>query len=162
MIVLQHQHAVAGRHGKYLRGGGHAIADRRDQRDVVRRGVDQRRRGLARAVILLRSEFGVEQPRPALARHRGAASLERPQRQRAIGCGIEIADIARNIERRPLRRQHLALSFGATIPRPQAMPRINWSIYLDTPTARIQNYPARNAMSRIRMRSPRLSDTHCL
>jgi hypothetical protein len=103
VIVLQHQNARSGRHGKYFCSGGHAIPDRRDQRDVFRRGIDQRRRGFTHALILLRGEFVIEQPRPPLARHRVAAGIERLERQWAIGCGIEIADLARNIERRTLR-----------------------------------------------------------
>ena len=47
------------------------------------------RRGVAGALVLLGGERVVDQPGPALARHRLAARFQRRQRQRAPGRGVE-------------------------------------------------------------------------
>ena len=80
------------------------------QRHVGRIGLDQSRRGLARALVLLRGEFVIEQPRLPLALHRRARRLLRPQWQRAIRRGVEVTDLARDIEECALAGEHWHLS----------------------------------------------------
>ena len=106
MIVLQHQHARTRRHGDELGGGGHAVAHGGNQRDVIRLGVDQPRRRASRAFKLLLWKRRIDPPRFSLARDAEAARLLRGDGQRTPGGGIEVANLARNIEQRALRGQH--------------------------------------------------------
>ena len=106
MVVLQNQHTAAARQVHHLARGRHAVADRRDQRDVRGIGADQRRRRTARAFVLLRHEIRVELPRLALAGDADAARLLNRERQRAPGGGIEKADVARDVEQIALARKH--------------------------------------------------------
>ena len=58
--------------------------------------------GLVPALILLAGEGSRKRPWLALAPHRGAAGFQSPQRQRAIGSRIQVADMAGYIERSAL------------------------------------------------------------
>jgi hypothetical protein len=106
MIVLQDEDARAGRHRKNLRRRGGAVADRRDQRHVLRLRLDQRRRGLPRALVLRLREVAIDRPRPPLAPDGLARGLLRAQRQRAVGRRVEVTDLARDIEDGTLRGEH--------------------------------------------------------
>jgi hypothetical protein len=103
VIVLQQQHAAAGRHRQHLRRRGGAVADRGDQRHVAGLGVDQLRRRAPRPLVLLGGEARVEGPGLSLARNAGAPGILHRDRQRTPGGGIQVADVARNIEQRALR-----------------------------------------------------------
>ena len=109
MVVLQHQHAAAARDRQHLAGGRDTVADRRDQRDVDGIGADQGGRRLARALVLLRLEVGRQLPRLALARDGGASGLLHRNRQRAVGGGVEEADVTRDVEQGALAGQHGSL-----------------------------------------------------
>ena len=105
MVVLEHQHARAGRHGEELRGGGDAVGNGRDERNVLRIGVDQVGGGDTCALVLGRSELRTELPWLALAGDADAPGLLARERQRAPRRGVEETDLARNVEQRPLARQ---------------------------------------------------------
>ena len=66
----------------------------------------------SRAFVLLVGERSLELPGPPLAANGGAAGLQGPDRQWAVGGGIEVADIAGNIELGTLRWEHLDGLFG--------------------------------------------------
>ena len=112
VIVFQHEHARAAAERQKLRRGRHAIADRGDQRDIGRLGMDQPGGGGSRAFMLRVRKAGLERPGRALAPHRGAAGFQRPERQRAVGGRIQVADLARDIEQGALGRKHLDGLFG--------------------------------------------------
>ena len=112
MIVLEHQHPRAGRQRQRLGGGRNAVADRRYQRHVAWIGVDQAGRSRARTLELAGCEAGIQEPRPALAGGAIAAGLLHGERNRAPRRGVEIANLARDIEQRALRWQHWR-PFGA-------------------------------------------------
>src|SRR5262249_31293859 len=69
-------------------------------------GVDQPRRRAARAFILRGGMRRIDQPGLPLARDAGAPCILRDDGQGAPGGGVEIANLARNIEQRALRWQH--------------------------------------------------------
>ena len=122
VIVLQHQHARATRYRQHLGRRRDAVADRRDQRDVAGIGVDQARGGAARALVLPAGE----------RRHRASTAgpcgrprrgrLPGSQRQRAVGGGIQVADVARDIEQVALRGEHACLIVRRTGPVPSPSP----------------------------------------
>ena len=58
------------RHRQDFRRRRHAVADRGNQRHVLRVGIDQPRRRAAGALVLALRERVVDQPRPGLAPHR--------------------------------------------------------------------------------------------
>src|SRR5262249_50205949 len=76
------------------------------QRDVVGIGVDQPRRRAARAFILRGGKRRIDQPRLSLACDAGAPCVLGGNGQGTPGGGVEIANLARNIEQRALRWQH--------------------------------------------------------
>ena len=57
--------------------------------------------------MLLVGEGGWKRPRRALAENRGATGLQRSKRQRAVGGGIEVTDLARYLEQGALGWEHL-------------------------------------------------------
>src|SRR5499427_434837 len=75
-------------------------------RDVVGIGVDQPRRRAARAFILRGGMRRLDQPRLPLAGDAGAPCVLGGNGQGTPGGGVEITNLARNIEQRALRRQH--------------------------------------------------------
>jgi hypothetical protein len=106
MVVLQHQHARTRRHGYELGRGRHAVAYGRNQGHVVGIGVDQPRRRAPRAFILCGGMGRLDQPRLPLARDAGAPRVLGGNGQGTPGGGVEITNLARNIEQRALRWQH--------------------------------------------------------
>jgi hypothetical protein len=102
VIVFQHEDARAAAGHQKLRRCRDAVADRGDQRDVGRLGMDQPGGSAPCTFMLLVGEGGFERPGPALAPDRGTAGFQCPDRQRAVGGGIEVADITWNIERSAL------------------------------------------------------------
>src|SRR6266700_1429116 len=106
MIVLQYEDTRAARDRQELRRRGNAVADRGNQGDIARVGMDQAGRGRPRALVLGGGETIVDCPGRALAPDRGACGLLRSQRQRAIGGGVQVANMGRNLEERALRRKH--------------------------------------------------------
>src|SRR5262249_18648517 len=68
--------------------------------------VDQPRGRAARAFILRGGMSRLDQPRLPLARDAGAPCVLRGNGQGTPGGGVEIANLARNIEQRALRWQH--------------------------------------------------------
>src|SRR5262249_1777413 len=83
-----------------------AIADRGNKGDVRRIGIDHASGRGPCALVLRVHEGGIERPGPALAPDGGTAGFLRAQRQRAIGGGIQVADLARHLEEIALRRKH--------------------------------------------------------
>jgi hypothetical protein len=77
VIVFQHEDARPAAERQQLRRRRHAIADRRDQRDIGRLGMDQPRGGAPRTFMLGIRKAGFEPPGRALASHRGTAGLQR-------------------------------------------------------------------------------------
>jgi hypothetical protein len=77
VIVFQHEHARAAAEWQKLRRGGHAIADRRDQRDIGWLGVDQPGGSAPRTFMLRVGKTSLERPGRALAPHRGTAGFQR-------------------------------------------------------------------------------------
>jgi hypothetical protein len=106
VIVFQNEDARAAAGCQQLRRGRYAIADRRDQRDIRRLGMDQPGGGGSRAFMLRVGKAGLDRPGRALASHRGTAGFKGTEWQRAVGGGIEVADMARDIERCALRWEH--------------------------------------------------------
>ena len=106
MIVLQYDDARSGRHGNNFCRGGDAVADGSGQRHILRIGIDQAGRGFAGALILAGGEVLIDQPRAALARHRLPRRLDCRQGQRTVGRGVEVTNVAWQIEQRALRCQH--------------------------------------------------------
>ena len=98
MIVLQQQHARAGRHRQRLRRRGDAVAHRGNQRDVAGIGIDQPRRRTTRPLVLTGGEVGIDRPGPALARDADTPRLLHGDRQRAPGGSVE-KQISRGISK---------------------------------------------------------------
>ena len=117
VVVLQRQHPRAARRSEQFPRGGDAVADRGDQRHVLRAGIDQPGRRATGTLELRRREIGGQRPGLALAGHRRATRVHRGARQRAPGGGVQVADLAGNIEQVALRRQHRReFSFSRSAP----------------------------------------------
>ena len=102
VIVFENEDARAAAGRQQLRRRRHAIADRRDQCDIGRLGMDQPG-GSGPCTFMLRvRKAGLERPGRALAPHRGTGGFQSPQRQRAVGGRIQVADMARDIEQSAL------------------------------------------------------------
>ena len=106
MIVLEHQYARTARDREQLCRGSDAIADGGNQRDVAGIRIDQPRRSGTGALMYLARKFSGNEPRLALAPDRGVGRVLRPPRQRAVGGGVEVADVARDIELFALGGKH--------------------------------------------------------
>jgi hypothetical protein len=106
VVVLKHEHAGAPRDRQELCRGGDAIADGGDQRDVLRVGIDQPCRGATGALVYLVGKAAGNRPRLPLAADRSAARFQRFPRQRTVGGGVEVADLARHLEVLALGGKH--------------------------------------------------------
>src|SRR5512133_465625 len=106
MVVLEHEHARTRGHGDELGRRRDAVAYRRNQRDVLWAGMDQPRRRATRAFKLLVGKRPVDQPRLSLPRNTNATRLLSCNGQGTPRGGVEITNLARNIEQRTLRWQH--------------------------------------------------------
>ena len=106
MIVFQNDHAGAATDGQKLGRGGNAIADRGDQGDVGGIGIEQPCRGKPRAFVLFAGEPRSQRPGFSLAPDGDPAGFLGAKRQRAVGGGIQVADLTRDIEQGTLRRKH--------------------------------------------------------
>ncbi len=60
--------------------------------------MDQPGGSVSRTFMLRVGKTGLERPGRALAPHRGTAGFQSPERQGAVGGGIEVADLAGDIE----------------------------------------------------------------
>jgi hypothetical protein len=86
VVVLQHQHPRACRDNQSFGRRGHAVRNRRDQRDVAGIGMDQARCGAAGALVLIGGERLVD--------HHGRplrATPARPASWTASGSGLHPA-----------------------------------------------------------------------
>jgi len=98
MIVLENENTRAARNPQELRRGRNAVADRGNQSDVARIGIDQPRGRMTGALVLGIGKGGIEHPRRRLAAHRRAGGLLGSERQGAVGGRIQITDGARHFE----------------------------------------------------------------
>ncbi len=80
--------------------------------DILGRGADQRGGGGAAALVLEGAEARVEFPGPALARDPRAPGLLYREGQRRPGGGVEVGDIAGDVEKMALGGEHAAILRG--------------------------------------------------
>ncbi len=106
VVVFQDEDARARLVGEKLSGDGDPIPDGGNERHIVRRGADEGGRRVARTLVLDVGEIGRNGPGLALAADGTPRCVLRRQRQGAPAGGIEIADVAGDIEQVALRGEH--------------------------------------------------------
>ena len=116
-FALDHQYPAALWDHEVAGGGGDAVADRAGDGDVVRRGAEQACSRAAGAFGDLAAVAVGHVPGEALGGHAKLAGLAHGARQRDIGGGVEIGDLARDLEQVALAGQGSGVSHGAFLPR---------------------------------------------
>ena len=106
VVVFENENARGAGNRHQLRRGRNAVADRGNQCDIARIGIDQPRSRIARSLMLAVGEGSLERPGHRLASHCRAGGFLGSQRQGAVGGRIQIADFARHLEEAALGGKH--------------------------------------------------------